>query len=111
MPFEIDLGNPPGGYALTSSKDGEYAQVSYRELTSTEDGQYFIRRLEGFPSSILQQLPSQIQIFPSQVDHMLAICRRDGKADVYVNELDLRLRPRAARPIKGEKVRKMILLI
>jgi len=106
MPFEIDLGNPPGGYALTSAKDGEYAQVSYRELTSTEDGQYFIRRLEGFPSNILQQLPSQTQIFPSQVDHMLAICRRDGKADVYVNELDLRLRPRAARPIKGEKVRK-----
>ena len=102
---EVDLGNPPGGYALTSARDGEYAQVSYREFTSTEDGQYFIRRLEGFPSNILQQLSSQI--YPSQVDHMLAICRRDGKADVYVNELDLRLRPRAARSLKaGEEVRK-----
>lgn len=105
MPFEIDLGNPPGGYALTSARDGDYGQVAYREFTSTEDGQHFIQRLEGHPNDILQRLPSQIS--PSQVDHMLAICRRDGKADVYVNELDLRLRPRVSRSIKsGEKVRK-----
>ena len=105
MPFEIDLGKPPGGYALTSARDGDYGQVSYREFTSTEDGQHFIQRLEGHPDAILQRLPSQI--YQSQVDHMLAICRRDGKADVYVNELDLRLRPRVARSIKaGEKVRK-----
>ena len=105
MPFEIDLENPPGGYALTSARDGDYGQVAYREFTSTEDGQHFIQRLEGHPNDILQRLPSQIS--PSQVDHMLAICRRDGKADIYVNELDLRLRPRAARSLKaGEEVRK-----
>lgn len=105
MSVEVDLGNPPGGYALTSARDGDYVQVAYREFTSTEDGQHFIQRLEGHPNDILQRLPSQIS--PSQVDHMLAICRRDGKADVYVNELDLRLLPRVARSMKaGEKVRK-----
>ena len=105
MFVEIDLGKPLAGYALTSARDGDYGQVAYREFTSTEDGQHFIQRLEGHPDDILQRLPSQI--YPSQVDHMLAICRRDGKADVYVNELDLRLRPRAARSIKaGEKIRK-----
>ena len=103
MPFEIDLGNPPGGYALTSARDGDCGQVAYREFTSTEDGQYFIQRLEGHPDDILKRLPSQIS--PSQVDHMLAICRRDGNADVYVNELDLRLNVRSARSIEaGEGV-------
>ncbi len=105
MPFKIDLGGPPGGYVFTSARAGDDCQVVHREFTSTEDGQHFIQRLEVHPSDILQRLPSQIS--PSQVDHMLAICRRDGKADVYVNELDLRLRPRAARSLKaGEEVRK-----
>jgi len=102
---EIDLGNPPAGYVLSSAKEGEYAQIAYREFTSTEDGQNFIQRLEGIPNNILQRLPSQIS--PSQVDHMLAICRRDGKADVYVNELDIHLNIRAAWSIKaGEEVLK-----
>ena len=96
---EIDLGKPPAGYALKSAKEGEYAQVVSREFTSTEDGQYFIQRLEGLPNNILQRLPSQIK--PSQVDHMLAICHRDGKADVYVNELDICLKVRAARSVEA----------
>ena len=38
---------------------------------------------------------------------MLAICRRDGKVDVYVNELDLRLNVRSARSIEaGEYISK-----
>ena len=95
MPFEIDLERPPAGYARTSARPGEQVDVVYREFTSTEDGGHFIQRIEGAAGDILQRLPSQIS--PSQVDHMLAICRRDGKADVYVNELDLRLDVRAAR--------------
>lgn len=30
---EIDLGNPPAGYVLSSTKEGEYAQIAYREFT------------------------------------------------------------------------------
>ena len=105
MFLEIDLESPPAGYLLSSVKEGEEAQIAYREFTSTEDGQYFIQRLEGLPNDILQRLPSQIS--PSQVDHLLAICRRDGKADVYVNELDIHMNIRLARSMKaGEEVLK-----
>ena len=105
MPFEVDLGEPPAGYAHTSGRSGEHVDVVYREFTSTEDGGHFIQRIEGAAGDILQRLPSQIS--PSQVDHMLAICRRDGKADVYVNELDLRLNVRSARSIEaGEYISK-----
>ena len=105
MFVKIDLGKPPAGYVLTPAKEGEHAQIAYREFTSTEDGQYLIRRLEGFPNNILQRLPSQIN--PSQIDHMLAICHRDGKADVYVNELNIRLSARVARSVEaGEEVLK-----
>lgn len=105
MFVEIDLGNRPAGYALTSGRSGEKVNVQFREFTSTEDGQYFIQRLEGLLNDILQRLPSRI--FPSQVDHLLAICRRDGKADVCVNKLDPRALARVARPVEaGEDVTK-----
>lgn len=105
MFVEIDLGNRPAGYALTSGRSGEKVNVQFREFTSTEDGQYFIQRLEGLPNDILQRLPSRI--FPSQVDHLLAICRSDGKADVCVNKLDPRALARVARPVEaGEDVTK-----
>ena len=103
MAFEVNLGESPAGYARTSARPGEHVDVVYREFTSTEDGGHFIQRIEGAAGDILQRLPSQIS--PSQVDHMLAICRRDGKADVYVNELDLRANIRSAKSIEpGEYI-------
>ena len=99
MFVEIDLGNPPAGYALTSGRPDEHFNVQFREFTSTEDGQHFIQRLEGLPNDILQRLPSQI--IPSQIDHMLAICRRDGKAAVCVNKLEPHALVRSARSIKA----------
>ena len=105
MFVEIDLGNRQIGYALTSGRSGEHGKVQFREFTSTEDGQHFIQRLEGLPNEILQRLPSRI--IPSQVDHMVAICRRDGKADVCVNKLEPRAFVRVARSVEaGEAVTK-----
>ena len=105
MPYEIHLEKPLTGYAVTPARANEYVQVCTREFTSTEDGQHFIQRLEGGPSIILQSLPTEIR--PSTVDNMLAIFDRDGKAIVYVNELELRAAIRAARPVKaGEFVLK-----
>ena len=102
---EIDLGNPPAGYALTSAREGENVQLLFREFTSTEDGQYFIQRLEGLTNRLLEQMPSQIR--PSQVDHMLVIYNRDGKANVCVNELELRAFAQATRPLQaGENIYK-----
>ena len=98
---EIDLGNPPAGYALTSAKEGEKVQILYREFTSTEDGQHFIHRLEGLANSILERMPSQIM--PSQVDHMLVIYDRDGKANVCVNQLEVRTLAQVTRSVKAEE--------
>ena len=103
--YEMDLGNPPAGYALSFANGGESVPVMFREFTSTEDGQYFIQKLEGFPDMILHRLPCQIN--PSQVDHMLAIFLRDGKTNVYVNELKLKTKVRVARSVKfGEELTK-----
>ena len=86
----VDIENALSDYAL------------YEGFTSTEDGYDFIRLLEGMTIPILKQLPSSI--YPSQIDHILAICRRDGKADVYVNELDILLCMRPAWTIKAGEV-------
>ena len=99
MSFEIDLGNAPAGYILSAARAGEVAEVQFTEFTSTEDGQHFIQRLEGLPSDFLRKISPEID--PSQVDSMLAIVRRDGKATVYVNELAQRARVRASRPVRG----------
>ena len=98
MPVEISL-EPPAGYALEAGRAGENVKIAFREFTSTEDGQHFIQRLESIPSTILQKLPNPI--FPSQVDHLLAIFSRESKATVYINELELRAGIRAARPIEA----------
>ena len=96
---QVELGDAPAGYAVTSGRSGEDVLVRIREFASSEDGQDFIQRLEGIPNKILQLLPSPIS--PSQVDHMLAICRRDGKADVCVNKLEFRAFFRTARPVEA----------
>ena len=102
---EIDLGNPPAGYVLEAAQKDELVKVVYREFTSTEDGQYFIQRIEGIPNTILQRMPTQIN--PSQVDNMLAICHRDGKAKVYVNNLKLHALAQVTRSVQaGEHVHK-----
>ena len=102
---EIDLGNPPAGFALKSAKKGELVQLVYREFISTEDGQYFIHRLEGLANSILERMPSQIK--PSQVDHMLVIYNSDGKATVCVNKLEVRALAQVTRSVQaGENVYK-----
>lgn len=101
MPFEINIGKPLIGYALSSGKEGDMVSIIFREFTSTEDGQYFIQRLEGI-SHILQNLPSPIN--PSQIDNMLVIFHSDGRATVYVNELEQRLNVRTARSVKAGTV-------
>ena len=105
MRFEIDLEGPPGGYARTYARAGENVEVCVREFTSTEDGQHFIQLLEGIADGVLQKLPTLIN--PSQVDRMLAIYHRNGKVDVYLNELELKVSTRIARSVEaGQPVMK-----
>lgn len=77
MPFEIKLDDLPAGYTLSAARKGEKVNVAVRDFTSSEDGDQFIKCLEGFPSQILSKLPKSANITPSVVDHLLAIIRKD----------------------------------
>ena len=99
MSYTIDLGDPMAGYAMTSARAGETIPVRFREFVSTEDGQHLIEVLEGLPSIVLNRLPRKIS--PSMVDNLLVICHRDGRVEVYVNELEVKLLVRASRPVNS----------
>ncbi len=104
MPHNIVFENLPAGIALTSARGGGTVKVAFKEFTSSEDGDLFIQRLEGFPSEILNKLP--ISVKASTVDHMLAIIKRDKSAIVYLNELSFiaKIRPKRAIKEKGEPI-------
>ncbi len=105
MPVEIDLGRPPSGFAISAALEGEDVAVCFREFTSTEDGQHFVGRLENSCSHILERLPDPLK--PSQVDHLLVVYRGDGKADVYVNELQVKAQVRVTGQVEaGDPVMK-----
>ncbi len=87
MPIDITLTEAPGGYSLSAGRAGETVKVAVREFLSSEDGDDFLRRLEGFPNIVLNQLPVEKRVMPSQIDHMLAVIRRDKTCTVYINEL------------------------
>ena len=51
MPYEISFENLPVGYSASSKKYGDTTvEVVVNEFTSSEDGDLFITRLEGFPA-------------------------------------------------------------
>lgn len=100
MPFQIQFKNLPAGYALSPGKSGEKIGVIRMEFCSSEDGDHFIRRLEGFPDNIISMLPEDSRPKPSSIDHLLAIIRRDKTATVYVNELKILMQAQAKRDVK-----------
>lgn len=105
MPYEIKFGMTPAGYSMSSAKGGESVKVSIIEFTSSEDGDLFVSRLEGFPSEVISKLPPQRHIRESQVDNLLVIIRRDNTATVYINELNLAMKTRLNRRVgKGEPI-------
>lgn len=107
MPYDIDFGMPPAGYSLGAARGGETATIQFMEFTSTQDGQHFIQRLDGFPSEVLQKLAPQRVFRHSEVDTLLAIVRGDPTATVYVNEVEQVIGIRPSRAIvKGELVLK-----
>jgi hypothetical protein len=100
MPIQITFNEMPAGYALSTAKPGEMVKISTREFCSSEDGDHFIRRLEGIPSDILGKLPTEFGFRPSSVDHLLAVIRQDKTATIYVNELKILGLMQAKRDVK-----------
>lgn len=75
------------GYARTGGVEGQLVQVVAREFLSSEDGERFFIRMDGWPREIVAALPPSAGIWPSNVDHLVALIRQDLTATVYVNEL------------------------
>jgi len=98
--YTIKLDHPPAGYSANEAKSGESVSLITREFTSSEDGDEFISRLDGIPTEIINLLPKGQNIRCSTVDHMLAIFHKDGKCDVYLNEIDLIAKARVKKSIK-----------
>ena len=107
MPFEIQFDQLPVGYSAHSARANEQCFVISKEFVSSEDGQFFISRLEGFPDEILERVRPQKDFRPSSVNHLLAIVRKDCSCTVFINELSLITEIRPRRSIKkGELVTK-----
>jgi hypothetical protein len=105
MQYQVILDNVPMGYATTSGRAGDPIEISVRGFVSSEDGDAFIKLLEGFPQELISKAPPGKSIPPSMVDHLLAIVRGDKTVYVYVNELNIIAHMKPKRTIKkGEKV-------
>ena len=65
MPYEIKFDKPPAGHAVSAARAEETVSVQASEFISTEDGQHFISRVEGFPSEVLSLLAPQRQFRPN----------------------------------------------
>lgn len=73
---------------MSFALDGEQVELCTKEFLSSEDGNDFISRLEGVSDCFAQAFAPH-GVFPSQVDHFLAIVRKDRTATVYCNELNM----------------------
>nr|WP_152029978.1 hypothetical protein [Pseudomonas sp. LPH1] len=105
MPYHIKFERPPMGVAISSARSGEEVAVAYREFTSSEDGDFFISRLESFPSVVINLLQAYPEIKPSLIDHLVVLIEPDGSADVYINELKIIGKVRIRRSVqKGDPI-------
>jgi hypothetical protein len=87
MKFDIQMDELLAGYTVTSCKPGQSVLIAQKEFISSEDGDLFITRLEGFPSLLLNKI-AQIHktiIVQSSIDNMLAILKHDKTATIYIN--------------------------
>jgi len=87
MKFDIHLDKPFAGYFTASCKPGENVWIVQKEFVSSEDGDLFISRLEGFPSILLNKIAQvyKVIILQSSIDNMLAILKQDGTSTIYIN--------------------------
>ena len=105
MAYQITLENIPLGCAANSGRAGDPMKVSRRGFASSEDGGWFIKLLDGFPSEVIAKAPPDKKVLPSMVDNLLAIAKADKSVTVYINELEIIASMKPKRAIKkGERV-------
>jgi hypothetical protein len=104
MRYDLHLDGLPAGYSIGYARPGEQVQVVGREFTSSEDGEIFISRLEGWPTTVLSLLPREAGLTPGNADWFVCVIHPDKTASVWTG-----IRPiaeiRAKRSLKkGEGV-------
>lgn len=107
MPHEITYENLPLGHAASASPAGqESVNVQSIDFTSSVDGQLFIKRLEQRAGEIVNMVRAQCDVLvsPSQVDHLLAVVRRDRTATVHINEIPQTYEARFERKIEDGEI-------
>ena len=106
MPYEIVFDRLPIGYAAEAARgEGQTVGVLATEFVSSEDGDLFISRLEGFPSEVIRKIPKKQFVRESTVDHLVVVLRRDKTATVYLNEVVITSEVLVKRAVKaGEEV-------
>lgn len=106
MKYEITLDMLFAGFSVNSCRPGEGVWIVQKEFVSSEDGDLFISRLEGFPELLLNKITQihKIIIVPSSIDNMFAVLRSDKTATVYINS-PMKALMQAKRDVKaGEAV-------
>ena len=109
MKYEFKYGDqiPMGFVAEAAAKSSKAVRVKLAGFHSSEDGNDMITCLEGISSTILDMLPTEKRPRESQIDHLVAVVRKDKTATVYVNELAMTAKVRSKKAVKaGEPVRK-----
>lgn len=100
MPYTFKFDQAPAGICISPGVAGDLVKVATKDFTSSEDGDLFISRLEGFPSDLISRIPPEENIRASTVDHILAIIARDGTCTLYVNELNILGKARVTRRVE-----------
>jgi hypothetical protein len=98
---DVILPQLPAGIAVEDGfpAEGKLLKIAIREFSSSEDGDAFIRRLEGLPNQLLMMVSATMN--PSTVDHLVAIIRTDRTARVFINECNVFVRARVNRSFKA----------
>ncbi len=90
MKYSIKFEVPPVGHVTEYHAESHTVTVMSREFISSEDGDQFIQRLEGFPGKILEMLPDGARTVPANISTMVVTIEKDGSADVYINDPSIR---------------------
>ncbi len=72
---------------MRTCKPGEQLEIILKEFRSSEDGDLFISRLEGFPSQMLNLIRQKYNLimWESSISNMVTVIRKDKTVSVYIN--------------------------
>jgi hypothetical protein len=103
MPHKIQLDELLIGFSLNTARGGEMVRVQSSGFASSEDGTQLVEWLDGLLNPLLIKIQPPCPF--SQIDHLVAVLRRDKSAVVYLNEVQFVSTVRPKRTVKaGEAV-------